>query len=161
MIKKIFVALGALIAVGVIVVGILVFVASRKSSEITAEVTPYVDDAVVAITSSWNPNELVQRFTPELHESAKFEDVEALFSAADAALGPLVTYHGAEMQTWKSSASVGGGSQTMVVYLAQARFERGDASFTITLIRLHERWMIHGFQINSSALLRGIAGSKT
>ncbi len=133
----------------------------RQSSAIAAEATPYVDDAVVAITSYWSPSELVGRFTPETRESTDFEDIEALFAIADAALGPMVTYHGAEMHTWKSYVSVGEGSRTLVVYIAQARFEQGDASFRITLHKLDGRWMIHGFTINSSALLQGIAGTKT
>ncbi len=158
--KKILITLGMLVGIGIIGVGIFGFVAFRQASAITAEATPFVDDAVVAITSYWSPRELAGRFTPETRESIAYEDIEALFSAADAALGPMVTYHGAEMHTWKSYVSVGEGSRTMVVYIAQARFEQGDASFTITLHKLDGRWMIHGFMINSSALLRGIAGTK-
>ena len=45
--KKFLIVLGTLAGIGIIGVGVLMFVAVRQSSAIAAETTPYVDDAVI------------------------------------------------------------------------------------------------------------------
>lgn len=159
--KKILLVLGSITAVAIVGLSIAIFVALRHTASVAADATPYVSQAVVAITSNWSPAELYARMTPELRQAVSPEDIGALFEVASHALGPRETDVESEMLGWQSGASVRGGSTTAANFVVRVGFEKGSASFSITVQKIDGNWMISRFAINSSSLLRGMTGLKT
>jgi hypothetical protein len=46
-------------------------------------------------------------------------------------------------------------------YVARAHFEKGDALVQLTLLKQGDAWMIEGFHIRSSALMRRLVGVRS
>jgi type IV secretory pathway TraG/TraD family ATPase VirD4 len=161
--RKVFYGLGifasAVVAVLVILVIGLFFVA-RSGGALDAESKAYVDDAIVAISARWDKKELAQRASPALKQNLAAGQIDALFDAFTIGLGPLVEYRGATGQS-VVTAMIGSGTSRTANYLANARFQKGDAEIRIGLVKIDDRWMIQNFYVNSSALLSNLAGKRT
>jgi len=151
--RKFFYVLGVCAAVAIAAGAVGLFLLVRHGAALDAESKAYVDEAVVAISARWNKDELWERATPHLREITTAGALQALFDTASTRLGTLVAYRGAHGDANISSFVGPSGSRTTVSarYIADARFQNGDASFQITLLKLGERWMIEGFHIRWGA----------
>lgn len=133
-----------IIVAGGIGFGVLLF----KGSALDAESKAFVDDAVPAITATWDAQQLLDRATPELRASAKPQELKALFERFSQ-FGPLVQYEGATGESLMSYMA-GSGSIVAASYLAKARFRNGNATIKIVLRKRDGRWMIHNFHVDSA-----------
>jgi len=149
------------LSIVVLIVGgaIAAFVLLGDSGKLNAESKAYADDAVVAISTKWNREELLRRAAPALRESLKPDDLDNLFAALNT-LGPLVEYQGAQGQA-HAQATIRTGKQVSAKYLASARFERGIAQIELSLIKPEADWMIVGFHVHSPALIENLVGRKS
>jgi hypothetical protein len=159
MMRKFFAIFGMVAAVVLVGIAIGLFILVRNSSALSAEGRTYVDAAIVSIIGHWDERELLKRATPHLRETTKPDDMQRLFAAAALGLGPLVDYGGATGDA-QITTMVGSGTRISATYVAKAKFERGDAAIRIFLLRIDGAWMIEGFNIDSPAMIRNLAGQR-
>src|SRR5262249_4293418 len=152
--------LGALALLLIVGGGIGLFKMVRNTAALEAESRAYVEDAVVNIAAQWSKDELLKRATPHLRSIAPPEDLRSLFEAAAAGLGPFVSYVGSKGGTMVS-VMTGSGTNISAKYVARATFQKGDADFQITLLKVDGTWMIEGFYIGSLAMMRNLSGRQT
>jgi hypothetical protein len=148
---------GAAVAVALgFVVGVSgLFALIRGGAEFDSESRAYVNASVVAITARWDAEELWKRSTPHFRETAKHDALRAFVSAAGDALGPLMEYGGAHGQAKMLITNY----RTLVSanYVAKGSFQNGDADFQMAMVKVGDTWMIEGFRISSSALMKSVA----
>ena len=141
-------ALTVLVA-AVIGVGVLVW----HGRALDAESKAYVDGVVPAITAHWDKEALLDRATPELRASITANQISALFDNLSR-LGPLVEYEGATGDA-NMSYYTGKGGQVSATYQAKARYQNGEATLRLLLLKRDGEWRIQGFHVD------GKPGSRT
>lgn len=111
-----------------------------------AESKAYVDTAVPAITAHWSKDALLDRATPELRAAVNPQQIATLFDNLSQ-LGPLVEYEGA---TGDSNATyfIGKGSQVGAFYRAKAKYENGEATVQLGLLKRDGEWRIQNFRVD-------------
>jgi hypothetical protein len=145
--------------VGVLLVvggGVGFFFLARTGAALDASSRSYADQAVVAIAKTWNTDELWKRASPEFKKSTQPDDLAMLFDAANAALGPLVEYEGAQGDALIAKA-IGSDGDIRARYVAQGRFAKDQAVFDISLRQINDVWMIDGFHVRSASLMKRLA----
>jgi hypothetical protein len=150
-----------LVAVGAIVLvagGIGVFWIARTGSALDAESRAYVDDAVLAISTHWNKDELISRAGPQLTQivNSKPQELDSVFNAASVGLGTLTQYQGAKGEA-RMSATTQAGAVISANYIATAQYEKGAAQLRIALLKVDGRWKISVFFIDSAAMMNNLA----
>jgi hypothetical protein len=158
--RKFFFYFGVVAAAVLVLAVVLTGYAIYQGGRLEADAKPYVDDAVVTITAHWKSDELRARATPELLKSAGDEQLHTLFDAFST-LGPLVDYHGAQSNGWRSTTTIAGGTIVTADFSAHARYAKGDATIQLSLVKVDGRWMINGFHVDSPALLSRAIGTRT
>ena len=136
--------------------GVGFFFLSRTGAELDASSRSYTHQAVVAIAASWDKDELWKRASPDFKKSTQLDDLTLLFDAANAALGPLVEYEGADGQALMTKA-IGSDGDIKAHYVAQGRFAKDQATFEISLHQINDVWMIDGFHVRSASLMKRLA----
>ena len=106
----------------------------------------YVDESVPAIVADWSKDELIKRESPQLHKAASDDDLTALFSKLNGALGPMQTYDGAKGDA-NMNVTPGSGFQVTASYVAEATFQNGKAEINIKLIQIDGAWKVLGFHV--------------
>jgi hypothetical protein len=126
----------------VVGIGILIW----KGNGLDAESKAYVDAAVPAITSHWDKNALLDRAGPELRAATTPGQIANLFDNFSR-LGPLVHYEGATGQA-NMAYYTGKGGQITAVYEAKAKYEHGEATLRLNLMKHDGVWTIVGFRVD-------------
>jgi hypothetical protein len=155
--RKFFFGLGVLAAILIVAGGVGFFFLSRDGAALDRMSKAYVDDSVVAITANWDVDELWKRASPHLRQITKEEQIRGLFDMAKSALGPLAEFRGSEGEAIISIKD----AHVAAEYLAKGRYQKGDASLRIALVKQGDTWMIEGFRINSNALLKRLVGTRS
>jgi hypothetical protein len=154
--RKVFYGLGVIFAIIIVAGAGGLFLLSHNGAALDRTSKAYVHDSVVAIAANWDAKELWTRAAPELRNVANENEVRGLFDAAKGALGPLIEYRGSkgEATIWFDH------SKTVISakYVAQCRFEKGNATVQIVLLKQDGKWMIEGFHINSTAVMHRLVG---
>ena len=136
--------------------GVAFFFLARTGAELDASSRSYTHQAVVAIAQSWNKDELWKRASPDFKKSTQLDDLTTLFDAANAALGPLLEYEGADGQALMTKA-IGSDGDIKAHYVAEGRFAKDQATFEIALHQINNVWMIDGFHVRSASLMKRLA----
>lgn len=107
----------------------------------------YVDEALPAIVVDWNAQEIMNRASPKFMQVTPRSELERLFFTFKQ-LGKLVEYEGSKGE---ANVTVGTSQGTLVTaaYVAKAKFENGQATITVRLIKRDEKWKILAFLVNS------------
>jgi hypothetical protein len=155
--RKFFFGVGVLAAVLIVAGGVGFFVLSRDGAALDRMSKAYVDESVVAITANWDMDELWKRASPHLRQMANEDQIRGLFEAAKSALGPLAEFRGSRGEAIISVKD----ASVSADYLARGRYQKGDASLRIALVKQGDSWMIEGFRINSNALLKRLVGVRS
>jgi hypothetical protein len=158
--RKFFYFFGIFAAVLIICAIGAIFFLARSGAGLDAASKLYADESVVAITTSWNKDELWKRASPDFKRVTKLDDLSPLFDAAGNALGKLVEYQGAKGQALITK-TFGTGTDVRAHYVASAKYERDQATFDIALHLINGAWMIDGFQIQSDAVMRRLTGQQS
>ncbi len=158
--RRFFYGLGIAFAVMLVAAVVGFFFLIRNGSALDAEGKAYVDDSVIAISSHWSKDELLKRGSPQLLANAAPKDLDTLFEATTAGLGPLVEYRGATRQSWTSMAATSG-TRVVAIYVAQARYQKGDATIRLSLIKTEGKWSIQGFHVDSTAMMGNLVGHRS
>lgn len=106
----------------------------------------YVDEAVPAIVSDWQPSALRARASPALLQQTSSDEIDSLFNQAARQLGYMRRYNGSR---GSDIVRFGVGQRENVVgnYDCSADFENGSAVIHVRVSRDGESWRISGFQI--------------
>jgi hypothetical protein len=131
-------------------------VLTRNSAELDASSRAYTHQAVIAIAKAWNKDELWKRASPEFKRTTQLDDLNLLFEAANAALGPLYEYEGGEGEAQMAKA-IGSSGEVTAHYVAHGRFAKDEAVFDVTLRQIDNRWMIDAFHVRSASLMKRLA----
>ncbi|MBN9085551.1 MAG: hypothetical protein J0J01_01475 [Reyranella sp.] len=86
---------------------------------------------------------MLDRAAPELRTKATPEQLALVFDTL-AKLGPMVAYEGAKGDATMSYGT-GAGAEVSARYVATARFQNGNATFQIVLIKRDGSWTILSF----------------
>lgn len=144
--RKVLYILGALTLIFIVVAGAGIGVVVYKGNTLDKESRAFVDGAVPAIAGTWSQQELLDRATPELRETARLAQLGMVFETLSQ-LGPLVGYDGATGDASMSYMS-GSGGTVAASYVAKARFRNGNATFHIGLVKRDGHWMIQTFHVD-------------
>ena len=121
------------------------------SSRLDRESKDYADAASLAITSHWNPHELLSRASPNLRSSMTIKQASSVFEWFGVLGTPI------QSQDCKGSAmlfaSFGKPSSITAQYVCSTNYQQGAATIDIALVKMDERWMVSGFYVKSPALL--------
>jgi hypothetical protein len=158
--RKVLYGLGIIFIVLVVGLGTLIGIAMYKGVALDRESARYVDDAVIAITTHWNKDELLSRASVDFKKVSDADRLASFFDAVSGALGPLVDYEGAKGDALIKTM-VGSGTTITAVYKARAKYQKGSAEITFTLIKIDNTWMINGFHVSSNQVMDNIVGRGT
>ncbi len=114
----------------------------------------YVDTNVPIIVSSWSKEELLKRSSPQLLAvvNKSPEQIDQLFKKLST-LGAMQHYEGSKGQAYLFFNYPQGKSVT-AKYVADAKFEHGEANIQIQLVQTSGEWQIINFHVNSPIFLQ-------
>ena len=145
--------LGMVLTAGV--VALFIWTISQTSG-FDSESKAYVDDAVIAIVSHWDRQELMKRASPDLIKVARPDQIDTLFTAF-ATLGPLIEYEGAAGSS-SVMVTTKAGKQVSANYVAKVRFQMGNAVLRLGLVKVDGEWAINGFNLESPQVMENLVG---
>jgi hypothetical protein len=102
----------------------------------------------------------MRRSSPAFRSVTTPEQLDGLFDAAKASLGPLATYEGATGGS-KLGASTSAGMTQSAAYVARAKYRNGEAFLDIQLVKVDGTWAVQGFKINSDLLMSYMTSRKS
>ena len=136
-----------LIVLGAAGLGYLVW----RGARLDREAASFSVDAARAITSHWVAAELTARATPQLVGSMGADKLAGLFGWLGT-LGPLVAQPICRGST-AVLANLGSASATLGRYACTARYQAGEATVRLALVKANGVWRINGFNVTSPVLL--------
>ena len=157
--KKLLIILGGIFAGIIVLLVIVAIVFIPRTLKLDKEATVYISDNTPIMVAGWNPQNLIDRASPELLSDVKSPDEWSRLFALFQKLGSLKHLDPPKGVVF-SGAETGKGSYTVGNYTAKATFENGSAVISIQLLRAGTEWKINGFHINSEAFLPPKAGSE-
>lgn len=149
--KKLLITLGIIFLAIIILAAIGISIAAVKGAALDKESKAYVDQAVPAIVSGWNEQELLERASPEFTQTVSKKELDKLYTFFRK-LGHLRKYEGSKGQTFISYTTQNG-KRTSAEYTANALFDGGSAVIKVALIKHGNQWEIAGFHVDSDAFL--------
>ncbi|UCG33009.1 MAG: hypothetical protein JSU68_15270 [Phycisphaerales bacterium] len=111
----------------------------------------YVDVSIPAIMSTWDPDELDHRASPELRLAMPRDEVTAMFAALHERLGPMETYEGCDGEV-TLSYTLDEGKAARGTYEAAAKCAKGTLKIQVDLIYVNNNWLIRNLTFTSAAL---------
>jgi len=147
--KKFFIVLGS-IFLALIVLGAIgiAFVAVRGNA-LDKESKAYADAAIPAIVTTWLDKALLDRASPEFNQATTAVQVYQMFRSWESSLGRLQKCEPAQGQSLMSVTTYGG-KTISAQYTAKARFERGEATIRLVLVKHGDQWQIVRFDVSTS-----------
>lgn len=115
--------------------------AGDSNSPAQKETQRFVEQTVLAITRSWNEQELWDRAAPELGQRESPDQIKNDLLVARTNLGAFVKY------LWADGKVSDDGVTAAAVYIARGKFEGGDAVFDINLIKHGGNWRVSFFRV--------------
>jgi hypothetical protein len=157
--KKFFTCLGVVFALIIVVLIIVFAIFIPRIFKLDGEATAYIQNEVPKIVAQWDPQELIDRGTPELVASAQLSDDPKKFFSMCQKLGSLKHLDTPLGRIYMSTSSTKG-SRTIGNYTIPAEFEKGAATITIRLFKVNDTWKIDGFYISSEVLLPSVSNQE-
>jgi hypothetical protein len=136
---------GGLCAAIVLLLIIAVAFMAYTGRGLDQESKAYADDAVVAIASQWNEQDLTDRASPQFMATVKDPaDLDRVVGVWRT-LGPLKKYDGSKGE---ANINLGSGGRTITaVYVARVEFDHNSARIKISLTKSDGAWKILGFYV--------------
>jgi len=147
--KKFFSILGGIFAVLIVAAVVGFFLLNHFGTAFDDESNSYVDSNLPQILENWDPEELINRASPELMAIAPNETIEQLFYVLSERLGPLKEYKGSTGESnIYATTDIGNLITITGAYVAEASFEKGSASIKFHLIKHGDNWQVIEFRVN-------------
>ena len=115
--------------------------AAEKNTPLEKETQQFVEQTVIAVTRSWNDQEVWDRAAPELGQRESPDQIKRDLVAARTNLGAFVNY------LWGDGTVNDDGVTAAAVYIARAKFEDGDAVFKLNLVKHGGSWGLSHFRV--------------
>jgi hypothetical protein len=106
-----------------------------------------------AITAPWNAQALIERSSPEFLASMPPDKTRLFVHMLEEKLGALQRRASVQDGPWRVFVGTNGLS-TVTIHFIDCDFEKGQARVSLTVVRRGSDRRIHGFFVNSDALLR-------
>ncbi|AOT08713.1 hypothetical protein [Pseudoalteromonas luteoviolacea] len=151
MFKKILKGLGAILLVFVVFFTVIGGWTVYKSSEYEKTAIPYMDVAIRDI-SSWQVETMKGYLVKTTLDGVSDEDLQKIVKGLSN-MGNLIELGEYQFKSVSKKAMAGGESGTFVSYTVPAKYEKGDATLTITLKVVEDSFLVYSFNLNSLALL--------
>ena len=137
-----------------ILVGVVAFIgyAAYSGSKLDVSSKTYVDQVVPIIVSTWSPEEVLKRASPQFRQAVNDEQLKELLLKLSK-LGHLDKYEGSKGDS-NVSFTTQAGKVVSATYVANAKFENGDAQINIRIIQLGGQWQLLSFYVNSPIFLK-------
>jgi hypothetical protein len=152
--KKFLSIVGGLFLVLVLVVAGFIGYAAYQGRGLDASSKAYIEDNVPPITSAWSKEELLKRSSPQLLKiiNEKPELLDQLFQKLSK-LGAMRSFDGVKGDS-NVSYTTNDGKVISASYIANARFENGEARIAVHLVQLAGQWQFASFNVNSPLFLQ-------
>jgi hypothetical protein len=151
--KKLLIVLGSIFAAIIVIVAILAIIFIPYWIRLNKDAKNYLTNNLPIIVAHWNPQDVIDRATPEFITATKHQDVDKLY-VMFRQLGSLKHLDTPELGNIGSQAFTNDGTYTYGNYTIHADFENGSANISIQLLRMGAQWKINKFHIDSSAFLK-------
>ena len=149
--KKFFAVLGIIFLVIIVLGAIGIGFIAVRGNALDKESKTYADAAIPAVVSGWSKQELLDRASPQFKQAVTQQKLDQMFRWFTS-LGRLQKCEPAQGQ-----AGITVTPQTGKVisgqYTAKAKFEKGDATIKLVLIKHGNQWQIASFYVDSPALV--------
>jgi len=149
--QKFFAVLGIIFLVIIVLGAVSIGFIAVRGNALDKESKAYADAAIPAIVSNWNQNELLGRASPEFKKAVTQQQLDQMFRWF-ISLGRFQSSEPAQGQ-----AGITVTPQTGKVisgqYTAKAKFEKGEATIKLGLIKHGDQWQIASFHVDSPALV--------
>ncbi|MEM5787456.1 MAG: hypothetical protein AAGU11_09075 [Syntrophobacteraceae bacterium] len=123
-------------------------------SSIKHQAKAFVDEVVPRVAASWDTRELTRHFHSELVRPVLIEQTDQLFFHC-MKLGPLVNYDGSKTQVTVTESTVNSRKIVFFDYVAKPRFEKGEATITLRIVKEASEWKILHFSVDSESFKSG------
>lgn len=150
--KKLLMVLGIIFICIIAIAVIGISIAAYQGTQLDKSSKAYVDEVTPVIISSWDPQEILSRSSPELQEVVSQDKLEAMFKMFSEKLGALKEFKGSEGDSLVRFSSKG--KAVTASYIVQAAFEKADAKIKIGLVQHEGNWQFLEFRVNSEALMQ-------
>lgn len=151
MIKRILKWFGILLLILLVLFGSILAYTSYSQAKYDKTAVPYIQRAV-PVLSEWDPVTSRPLFAAVALEDVAQEDFERLIDFLSK-LGELLSLDEPKFVQVSSGASVKKGTNTIVTYTIDAKYEYGAAVITLRLLDLDGKFEVYSFNVNSGALL--------
>lgn len=151
--RRLLVIVGGVLLVFVVFVVIGITYFRLRGETLDRESQAYAGAAIVAIVSTWNEKEFLERAAPELRRRVSIDELHRLFKWAGA-LGAFEKYEPPEGQA-HTSLTLKSGKLVSARYTSRVVFEKGEATVSVVLVKRGLLWQIAWFDVRSPVFLRG------
>lgn len=160
------IAILLLLILGIVLVVVILIRSLSSTNVIYQQAKDSVEEAVLAIAKEWQIQELRNRSTSQMLESADSGQWQHNLQQCQAKLGQITLYKGSQgsiqglpifkdfkplirIMSKKSDLELLKASENLILgeYIAQADFEGGVAKFEMQLLKLDEQWLINSLVI--------------
>lgn len=149
--KKFLIVLGSIFLAIIIILAIGIAFVAVRGTRLDKESQAYADASIPPITRTWSEKALLDHASPEFKKAVTIDELDRLFRWLSR-LGRLQQVGSAQGHATMSSTTQYGNRIT-ADYRAEATFEKGKATISLTLIKHGDKWQILGFRVNSPALM--------
>lgn len=150
-IQKFFIGLGLFFGLIILLFISQLFLAIKDGKTLDRESQEYVNKVLPDIFDDWDHKLLYNNADSEFRNVLSSYELKEFMDSISSKLGKMKVYEGAQ-----------GESKTMIMnfkknisanYSANFKFENGPASVTVNLIKINDKWYIHGINFDSPAFL--------
>jgi len=149
--KKFFAVLGIVFLIIIVLGAVGIGFIAVRGNALDKESMAYADAAIPAIVSGWSEKELVDRASPEFKKAVTQQQLDQMFHWFTS-LGRLQKCEPAQGQAG-ISVTPQTGKVISGQYAAKAKFEKGDATIKLALIKHENQWQVLSFYVDSPALV--------
>ena len=149
--KKFFAILGIIFVIVIVLGAVGIGFIAVRGNALDKESRAYADAAIPAIVSGWSEKDLVDRASPEFKKAVTQQQLDQMFHWF-MSLGRLQKCEPAQGQAG-ISVTPQTGKIISGQYAAKAKFEKGDATIKLALIKHENQWQVLSFYVDSPALV--------
>jgi hypothetical protein len=149
--KKLFAVLGIIFLIIILLAAVGIGFIAVRGNALDKESRAYADAAVPAIIMNWNEKELLDRASPEFKKAVTQEQLDQMFRWFTSLGG----FQSSEPTQGQAGITVTPQTGKVISgqYTAKAKFEKGDATIKLVLIKHGDQWQIVSFYVDSPALV--------
>ncbi len=148
--KKILIMICGLTTLGLLIVGSFAYYSGQKESQYLTTAVPYIKKIIPEL-SKWDPTIARKHMSEEFLRKVSDEKFSRTIQVLSR-MGNLQTLAEPHFEEIYSGDTPDGEKQTIISYTVQAKYDTGDATITMGLLDLGERFKVYRFNVESEVL---------